>query len=61
MSAKFFYLYLILSLAFVGIFIWDLIKQNQEYYMIAFHGIFALWLGYRAFRIYKTKKDQELM
>jgi hypothetical protein len=62
MSAKFFYLYIILGAVFVMLLIYNLtvgpIQGNNAVY---YDGLIALFLFYRGYRIYKTKQDQELM
>ena len=46
-NPKFFYVYLVLALAFVGLLIYSLMRGKREYIEI-YDGIIALWLFYRA-------------
>ncbi|MDB5109161.1 MAG: hypothetical protein JWR67_275 [Mucilaginibacter sp.] len=61
MSAKIFYAYIILGALFVLLTIYNFIRGNVSGYTIAFDLAIALFLFYRGYRVYKTKKDQELM
>lgn len=61
MSSKIFYAYIILGLLFVAVSIYILIKGNTNGYAIIYDPVIALLLFYRAYRVYKTKQDQELM
>ncbi|MDB5010048.1 MAG: hypothetical protein JWQ06_837 [Mucilaginibacter sp.] len=61
MSAKIFYAYIILGALFVLLTIYNFIRGNVSGYTIIFDLVIALLLFYRGYRVYKTKKDQELM
>ncbi|MGZ3754603.1 MAG: hypothetical protein ACXVAY_19950 [Mucilaginibacter sp.] len=61
MSSKIFYAYIILGVLFVAISIYILINGDNNGYAIYYDPLIALFLFYRAYRVYKTKQDQELM
>jgi len=61
MNAKFFYVYIIAGLVFVALIIYDFIGKHTPGYTMIYDVVIALFLFYRGYRAYMTKKDQELM
>lgn len=61
MNAKYFYVYIILGVIFVGLIIYNVIGGRAKSTTIIYDVIIALLCFYRGYRVYMSKKDQELM
>jgi len=61
MNAKYFYVYIILGMIFVGLIIYNVIVGRTAGFTLIYDAIIALVCFYRGYRIYMSKKDQELM
>jgi len=62
MNAKFFYLFIIVGVLFVVVAGYNFLQGHTNGYSSIMIDLFiALLLFYRGYRIYKGKKDQELM
>ena len=61
MSVKFFYVYFIAGLLFSLLLVYSLIRGTATTYTMIYDPVVALFLFYRGYRAYNTKKNQELM
>jgi len=62
MNAKFFYLFIIVGILFIAVAIYNFLQGHVSgYTSIIIDLIIALLLFYRGYKVYMSKKDQELM
>ena len=62
MSPKLFItLYLVLGVVLTGAAIYNIIKYGNDYTKWGLDVLLAVYVYFRAYRIYKTKQDSELM
>jgi hypothetical protein len=61
MNKVIFYAYILLGFAFFALSIYNFIYAREGNYAPYYDLLIALLLFYRVYRIYQTKKNQELM
>ena len=62
MSPKLFIiLYLVLGVILTGAAIYSIIKHGADYTKWGLDVLLAIYVYFRAYRVYKTKQDSELM